>query len=132
MAGLAELSDCKKRSKLFDSILACIDSADVDQHITLRMEYAASMQGAGEFSLAEKYYKQVLDIEEGNCEAMFGRILCHCGAKIGTGAFGTVDQFEDFKSFETLLRYCPDEDMRCKYLEYGAFRNQRALQKCNR
>ena len=116
MASLAELSDCKKRSKLFDSILACIDSADVDQHITLRMEYAASMQGAGEFSLAEKYYKQVLDIEEGNCDAMFGRILCHCGAKSEQELSGTVDQFEDFKSFETLLRYCPDEDTRCKYL----------------
>lgn len=116
MASLAELSDCKKRSKLFDSILACIDSADVDQHIALRMEYAASMQGAGEFSLAEKYYKQVLDIEEGNCEAMFGRILCHCGAKSEQELSGTVDQFEDFKYFETLLRYCPDEDTRCKYL----------------
>lgn len=118
MASLAELSDCKKRSKLFDSILACIDSADVDQHITLRMEYAASMQGAGEFSLAEKYYKQVLDIEEGNCEAMFGRILCHCGAKSEQELPGTVDQFEDFKSFETLLRYCPDEENRCKYLGF--------------
>ena len=116
MASLAGLSDCKKRSKLFDSILACIDSADVDQHIALRMEYAASMQGAGEFSLAEKYYKQVLDIEEGNCEAMFGRILCHCGAKSEQELSGTVDQFEDFKSFETLLRYCPDEENRCKYL----------------
>lgn len=118
MASLAELSDCKKRSKLFDSILACIDSADVDQHITLRMEYAASMQGAGEFSLAEKYYKQVLDIEEGNCDAMFGRILCHCGAKSEQEFPGTVDQFEDFKSFETLLRYCPDEENRCKYLGF--------------
>lgn len=118
MAGLAELADCKKRSKLFDSILACIDSADVDQHITLRMEYAASMQGAGEFSLAEKYYKQVLDIEEGNCDAMFGRILCHCGAKSEQELPGTVDQFEDFKSFETLLRYCPDEENRCKYLGF--------------
>lgn len=116
MASLAGLSDCKKRSKLFDSILACIDSADVDQHIALRMEYAASMQGAGEFSLAEKYYKQVLDIEEGNCNAMFGRILCHCGAKSEQELSGTVDQFEDFKSFETLLRYCPDEENRCKYL----------------
>lgn len=116
MASLAGLSDRRKRSKLFDSILACIDSADVDQHITLRMEYAASMQGAGEFSLAEKYYKQVLDIEEGNCEAMFGRILCHCGAKSEQELSGTVDQFEDFKSFETLLRYCPDEENRCKYL----------------
>lgn len=118
MASLAELSDCKKRSKLFDSILACIDSADVDQHITLRMEYAASMQGTGEFSLAEKYYKQVLDIEEGNCDAMFGRILCHCGAKSEQELPGTVDQFEDFKSFETLLRYCPDEENRCKYLGF--------------
>ena len=118
MAGLAELADCKKRSKLFDSILACIDSADVDQHITLRMEYAASMQGAGKFSLAEKYYKQVLDIEEGNCDAMFGRILCHCGAKSEQELPGTVDQFEDFKSFETLLRYCPDEENRCKYLGF--------------
>ena len=116
MASLAGLSDCKKRSKLFDSILACIDSADVDQHIALRMEYAASMRGAGEFSLAEKYYKQVLDIEEGNCNAMFGRILCHCGAKSEQELSGTVDQFEDFKSFETLLRYCPDEENRCKYL----------------
>lgn len=118
MASLAELSDCKKRSKLFDSILACIDSADVDSHIALRMEYAASMQGTGEFSLAEKYYKQVLDIEEGNCEAMFGRILCHCGAKSEQELSGTVDQFEDFKSFETLLRYCPDEENRCKYLGF--------------
>ena len=118
MASLAGLSDCKKRSKLFDSILACIDSADVDQHIALRMEYATSMQAAGEFSLAEKYYKQVLDIEEGNCEAMFGRILCHCGAKSEQELSGTVDQFEDFKSFETLLRYCPDEENRCKYLGF--------------
>ena len=116
MASLAGLSDRKKRSKLFDSILACIDSADVDRHIALRMEYAASMQGAGEFSLADKYYKQVLDIEEGNCDAMFRRILCHCGAKSEQELPGTVDQFEDFKSFETLLRYCPDEENRCKYL----------------
>lgn len=118
MASLAGLSDCKKRSKLFNSILSCIDSADVDQHIALRMEYAVSMQWAGEFSLAEKYYKQVLDIEEGNCEAMFGRILCHCGAKSEQELSGTVDQFEDFKSFETLLRYCPDEENRCKYLGF--------------
>ena len=118
MASLAGLSDRKKRSKLFDSILACIDSADVDRHIDLRMEYAASMQGAGEFSLADKYYKQVLDIEEGNCDAMFRRILCHCGAKSEQELPGTVDQFEDFKSFETLLRYCPDEENRCKYLGF--------------
>lgn len=116
MTDIKVIKDCKSRSKLFDSILACIDSADVDQHIALRMEYAVSMQGAGEFSLAEKYYKQVLDIEEGNCEAMFGQILCHCGAKSAQELSGTVDQFEDFKSFETLLRYCPDEENRCKYL----------------
>ena len=116
MASLAELSDCQKRSKLFDSILACIDSADVDRHISIRMEFAASLQSEGAFSLADKYYAQVLDIEEGNCDAMFGRILCHCGAKSEQELSGTVDQFEDFKSFETLLRYCPDEDTRCKYL----------------
>ena len=115
-ASLTKLSDCKKRSKLFDSILACIDSADVDRHIALRLEYATSMQGAGEFSLAEKYYKQVLDIEEGNCDAMFGRTLCHCGAKSGQELSGAVDKFVDFKSLETLLRYCPDEETRCKYL----------------
>ena len=116
MASLVGLSDCQKRSKLFDSILACIDSADVDRHISIRMEFAASLQSEGAFSLADKYYAQVLDIEEGNCDAMFGRILCHCGAKSEQELSGTVDQFEDFKSFEALLRYCPDEDTRCKYL----------------
>ena len=116
MASLAELSDCKKRSKLFDSILACIDSADVDRHISIRMEFAASLQSEGAFSLADKYYAQVLDIEEGNCDAMFGRILCGCGAESEWNLSETVDKLEDFNAFEALLRYCPDEDTRCKYL----------------
>lgn len=116
MASLAELSDCKKRSKLFDSILACIDSADVDRHISIRMEFAASLQSEGAFSLADKYYAQVLDIEEGNCDAMFGRILCGCGAESEWNLSEAVDKLEDFNAFEALLRYCPDEDTRCKYL----------------
>ena len=116
MASLAELSDCKKRSKLFDSILACIDSADVDRHISMRMEFAASLQSEGAFSLADKYYAQVLDIEEGNCDAMFGRILCGCGAESERNLSEAVDKLEDFNAFEALLRYCPDEDTRCKYL----------------
>ena len=116
MASLAELSDCKKRSKLFDSILACIDSADVDRHISMRMEFAASLQSEGAFSLADKYYAQVLDIEEGNCDAMFGRILCGCGAESEWNLSEAVDKLEDFNAFEALLRYCPDEDTRCKYL----------------
>lgn len=116
MASLTELSDCKKRSKLFDSILACIDSADVDRHISIRMEFAASLQSEGAFSLADKYYAQVLDIEEGNCDAMFGRILCGCGAESEWNLSEAVDKLEDFNAFEALLRYCPDEDTRCKYL----------------
>ena len=116
MASLVGLSDCKKRSKLFDSILACIDSADVDRHISIRMEFAASLQREGAFSLADKYYAQVLDIEEGNCDAMFGRILCGCGAESEWNLSEAVDKLEDFNAFEALLRYCPDEDTRCKYL----------------
>ena len=116
MASLVGLSDCQKRSKLFDSILACIDSADVDRHISMRMEFAASLQSEGAFSLADKYYAQVLDIEEGNCDAMFGRILCGCGAESEWNLSEAVDKLEDFNAFEALLRYCPDEDTRCKYL----------------
>ena len=116
MAKLSTLSDCQTRSELFDSILFCVDSADVDRHISIRMEFAASLQSEGAFSLADKYYAQVLDIEEGNCDAMFGRILCGCGAESEWNLSETVDKLEDFNSFEALLRYCPDEDTRCKYL----------------
>ena len=116
MAKLSTLSDCQTRSELFDSILFCVDSADVDRHISMRMEFAASLQSEGAFSLADKYYAQVLDIEEGNCDAMFGRILCGCGAESEWNLSEAVDKLEDFNAFEALLRYCPDEDTRCKYL----------------
>lgn len=116
MAELSTLSDCQTRSELFDSILFCVDSDDVDRHISMRMEFAASLQSEGAFSLADKYYAQVLDIEEGNCDAMFGRILCGCGAESEWNLSEAVDKLEDFNAFEALLRYCPDEDTRCKYL----------------
>lgn len=115
-AALASIEDTVSRSSLFDRVVKCIDGNDVETHINMRLDFAKRLQVTGEFSLAINYYKQVLDIEEGNVSALWGIILCLCEANRETDISDRIDRFTYFTELENLLKYCPDLATRTEYL----------------
>ena len=115
-AALTSIEDTVSRSSLFDRVVKCIDGNDVETHINMRLDFAKRLQVTGEFSLAINYYKQVLDIEEGNVSALWGIILCLCEANRETDISDRIDRFTYFTELENLLKYCPDLATRTEYL----------------
>lgn len=114
---LAGVKSLQSRAKLFDHVINCIDGSDVDRHIELRLSLADKLRIGGEFSLAEKYYNEVIDIEEGNCNALWGILLCKLKANRESDISEKIDNFTYFSELEVILKYCPDEKTRVDYLD---------------
>lgn len=114
---LPDIKDLTDRAKLFDRAIMCIDGSDVERHISMRLSFAKKLQVAGNFALANKYYNEVIEIEEGNLDALWGIILCNIGALRETDIAQNIEKFSYFKELETLLKYCPDMGIRAEYLD---------------
>ena len=114
---LPDIKNLTDRAKLFDRAIMCIDGSDVERHISMRLSFAKKLQTAENFALANKYYKEVIDIEEGNLDALWGIILCNIGALRETDIAQNIENFSYFKELETLLKYCPDMGIRAEYLD---------------
>lgn len=114
---LAGVKSLQSRAKLFDHVINCIDGSDVDRHIELRLSLADKLRIGGEFSLAEKYYNEVIDIEEGNCNALWGILLCKLKANRESDISEKIDNFTYFSELEVILKYCFDEKTRVDYLD---------------
>lgn len=114
---LAEVKSFQSRAMLFDHVISCVDGSDVDRHIELRLSLADKLRIGGEFSLAEKYYKEVIDIEEGNCNALWGILLCKLKANRESDISEKIDNFTYFSELEVILKYCSDEKTRVDYLD---------------
>lgn len=114
---LAEVKSFQSRAKLFDHVINCIDGSDVDRHIELRLSLADKLRIGEEFPLAEKYYKEVIDIEEGNCNALWGILLCKLKANRESDISEKIDNFTYFSELEVILKYCSDEKTRVDYLD---------------
>ena len=114
---LPDIKDLIDRAKLFDRAIMCIDGSDVERHISMRLSFAKKLQVAGNFALANKYYNEVIEIEEGNLDALWGIILCNIGALRETDIAQNIENFSYFKELETLLKYCPDMGIRAEYLD---------------
>lgn len=114
---LPDIKNLTDRAKLFDRAIMCIDGSDVERHISMRLSFAKKLQVAGNFALANKYYNEVIEIEEGNLDALWGIILCNIGALRETDIAQNIENFSYFKELETLLKYCPDMGIRAEYLD---------------
>lgn len=114
---LPNIKDLTDRAKLFDRTIMCIDGSDVERHISMRLSFAKKLQATGNFALANKYYNEVIEIEEGNLDALWGLILCNIGALRETDIAQNIENFSYFKELETLLKYCPDMGIRAEYLD---------------
>ena len=114
---LPDIKDLTDRAKLFDCAMMCIDGSDVERHISMRLSFAKKLQVAGNFALANEYYNEVIEIEEGNLDALWGIILCNIGALRETDIAQNIENFSYFKELETLLKYCPDMGIRAEYLD---------------
>ena len=114
---LADVKSLQSRAKLFDHVISCVDGSDVDRHIELRLSLADKLRIGGEFSLAEKYYKEVIDIEEGNCNALWGILLCKLKANRESDISEKIDNFTYFSELEVILKYCSNEKTRVDYLD---------------
>ena len=114
---LPDIKDLTDRAKLFDRTIMCIDGSDVERHISMRLSFAKKLQVAGNFALANKYYNEVIEIEEGNLDALWGIILCNIGDLRETDIAQNIENFSYFKELETLLKYCPDMGIRAEYLD---------------
>ena len=113
---LSSVNNIVTKSSLFDKIVKCIDGSDIEKHISMRIEFAKKLQLSGEFSLAINYYKQVLEIEEGNITALWNIILCLTESKRENDISEKIDRFTSFGEIENLLRYCPSTKERVEYL----------------
>ena len=114
---LADVKSLQSRAKLFDHVINCIDGSNVDRHIELRLSLADKLRIGGEFPLAEKYYNEVIDIEEGNCNALWGILLCRLKANRESDISEKIDNFTYFSELEVILKYCSDEKTRVDYLD---------------
>lgn len=114
---LPNIKDLTDRAKLFDRTIMCIDGSNVERHISMRLSFAKKLQATGTFALANKYYNEVIEIEEGNLDALWGIILCNIGALRETDIAQNIENFSYFKELETLLKYCPDMGIRAEYLD---------------
>lgn len=114
---LADVKSLQSRAKLFDHVINCIDGSNVDRHIELRLSLADKLRIGGEFPLAEKYYNEVIDIEEGNCNALWGILLCKLKANRESDISEKIDNFTYFSELEVILKYCSDEKTRVDYLD---------------
>lgn len=114
---LADVKSLQSRAKLFDHVISCVDGSDVDRHIELRLSLADKLRIGGEFPLAEKYYNEVIDIEEGNCNALWGILLCKLKANRESDISEKIDNFTYFSELEVILKYCSDEKTRVDYLD---------------
>lgn len=114
---LADVKSLQSRAKLFDHVINCIDGSDVDRHIELRLSLADKLRIGGEFPLAEKYYNEVIDIEEGNCNALWGILLCKLKANRESDISERIDNFTYLSELEVILKYCSDEKTRVDYLD---------------
>ena len=114
---LAEVKSFQSRAMLFDHVISCVDGSDVDRHIELRLSLADKLRIGGEFPLAEKYYNEVIDIEEGNCNALWGILLCKLKANRESDISERVDNFTYLSELEVILKYCSDEKTRVDYLD---------------
>lgn len=114
---LADVKSLQSRAKLFDHVINCIDGSNVDRHIELRLSLADKLRIGGEFPLAEKYYNEVIDIEEGNCNALWGILLCKLKANRESDISEKIDNFTYFSALEVILKYCSDEKTRVDYLD---------------
>lgn len=114
---LADVKSLQSRAKLFDHVINCIDGSNVNRHIELRLSLADKLRIGEEFSLAEKYYKEVIDIEEGNCNALWGILLCKLKANRESDISEKIDNFTYFSELEVILKYCSNEKTRVDYLD---------------
>ena len=114
---LADVKSLQSRAKLFDHVISCVDGSDVDRHIELRLSLADKLRICGEFPLAEKYYNEVIDIEEGNCNALWGILLCKLKANRESDISERIDNFTYLSELEVILKYCSDEKTRVDYLD---------------
>ena len=114
---LADVKSLQSRAKLFDHVINCIDGSNVDRHIELRLSLADKLRIGGEFPLAEKYYNEVIDIEEGNFNALWGILLCKLKANRESDISEKIDNFTYFSDLEVILKYCSDEKTRVDYLD---------------
>ena len=117
MNSLPNLKDLADRAKVFDHVIKCIDGNDIERHIASRLSFAAKLLAAENYTLANKYYKEALDIEEGNLAALWGVILCNIGAARKPDIANKIENFSYFTELETLLRYCPNVGIRTEYLD---------------
>ena len=117
LSELADVKSLQSRAKLFDHVINCIDGSNVDRHIELRLSLADKLRIGGEFPLAEKYYNEVIDIEEGNCNALWGILLCKLKANRESDISKKIDNFTYFSELEVILKYCPNEKTRVDYLD---------------
>ena len=101
---LPDIKDLTDRAKLFDRAIMCIDGSNVERHISMRLSFAKKLQVAGNFALANKYYNEVIEIDEGNPDALWGIILCNIGALRETDIAQNIENFSYFKELETLLK----------------------------
>lgn len=113
---ITNVKSSQSRAKLFDHVINCVDSSNVDRHIELRLALADKLRINGEFSLAEKYYNEVIEIDEGNIDARWRILLSKLEVHRESELAITITNFNQFSELEDTLKYCPDKKTQVNYL----------------
>jgi len=102
---LKDLKNTQLSFTLFNTILKYIDSNNVDMHIQVRNSLTSNLLEKKEYKLAIQYISEVLEIEEGNEEALFNLLLAKNNVSTEEELLNNIQDFNTFEDLKLLFSY---------------------------
>ena len=103
---LYNLQKWENRINLFERVEQCTDPENIDLHIEMRYHFAEVAQHQNNLSVAMRYFKKVLEIDESSVDARWSILCCQIGCTDNKEISGKVDGISSIDEITGILKYC--------------------------
>ena len=103
---LYNLQKWENRINLFERVEQCTDPENIDLHIEMRYHFAEIAQHQNNLSVAMRYFKKVLEIDESSVDARWSILCCQIGCTDNREISGKVDGISSIDEITGILKYC--------------------------
>ena len=103
---LYNLQKWENRINLFERVEQCTDPENIDLHIEMRYHFAEIAQHQNNLSVAMRYFKKVLEIDESSVDARWSILCCQIGCTDNKEISGKVDGISSIDEITGILKYC--------------------------
>ncbi len=103
---LYNLQKWENRINLFERVEQCMDPENIDLHIEMRYHFAEIAQHQNNLSVAMRYFKKVLEIDESSVDARWSILCCEIGCIDNTEISDKVDRISSIDEITDILKYC--------------------------